>query len=224
MFNEIFFLAQIFLVIAFSIGAVRLGPFALTTLIALQGVLANLFVVKQMELFGLIVTCSDVFAIGSILGLNLLQEHFGKQAAQKAISISFFSLLFFVFVSQIHLWYAPASVDQTHSAFSQILSSAPRIIFASISVYYLVQKIDVALFGKLKSWFQDSRFGLRMEISLVMTQLIDTILFSFLGLYGIVSSIGSVIAVSFLIKCLVIAASAPLVALSKKIVKVRANP
>ena len=132
--NEIFFLMQILLVIGFSIGAVRIGAPALTALVALNGVLANLFVVKQMELFGLTVTCSDVFAIGSILGLNLLQEHFGKEAAEKAIKISFFSLVFFVLVSQIHLWYAPASADRTHNAFEAILSSAPRIVLASVFV------------------------------------------------------------------------------------------
>lgn len=216
MINEIFFLAQIILVVGFSLGAVRLGAHALIALIALQGVLANLFVVKQMSLFGLVVTCSDVFAIGSILGLNLLQEHFGKKEAQKAIQISFITLVFFVFVSQIHLLYAPASVDRTHEAFVSILESAPRIVLASIFVYYLVQKIDVALFGRLKGWFGGRRLGLRMGISLVFTQWIDTVLFSFLGLFGLVESIFSVIAVSFAVKCLVIGMSAPLVALSRR--------
>ncbi len=217
--NEIFFLMHILLVIGFSIGAVRLGANALAALVALEGVLANLFVVKQMELFGLTVTCSDVFAIGSILGLNLLQEHFGKEAAQKTIKVSFFSMIFFVLVSQIHLWYAPAPADRTHSAFEAILSSAPRIVLASVFVYYLVQKIDVALFGRLKNWFGGRRLGLRMGISLLFTQFIDTVLFSFLGLYGLVASMFDVIAVSFLVKCLIIGGCAPLAALSRRFVK-----
>jgi uncharacterized PurR-regulated membrane protein YhhQ (DUF165 family) len=55
-----------------------------------------------------------------------------------------------------------------------------------------------------------------MGISLVFTQWIDTVLFSFLGLFGLVESIFSVIAVSFAVKCLVIGMSAPLVALSRR--------
>ncbi|MBI5272782.1 MAG: queuosine precursor transporter [Chlamydiia bacterium] len=217
MLNEIFFFIQILLVIGFSVGAVRLGSQALVALVALNGVLANLFVVKQMDLFGLTVTCSDVFAVGSILGLNLLQEYFGKEAAQRAVKISFFSLLFFVAVSQIHLWYVPASTDQAHSAFAAILVSTPRIVAASVFVYFLVQKLDVSLFGWMKRRFEGRLLVFRMGISLVLTQFIDTVLFSFLGLYGIVSSMMAVIGVSFIVKCCVIFCSAPLAALSRRI-------
>lgn len=215
MSNEFLFLLQIFLVLGFCFGALRLGASALISLIALQGVIANLFVVKQMQLFGLTVTCSDVFAIGSMIGLNLLQEYFGKAYAQRAIKISFLTLLFFVAVSQIHLGYSPALADQTHGAFYLVLSSTPRIIFASIAVYYIVQKVDVWLFGKLKNLFGDKYLSIRMGVSLVITQAIDTVLFSFLGLYGLVAEIGSVILLSFFVKCLVIGAGSPLAALAK---------
>ena len=219
MSNEIFFLTQVLLCLACSIWAGRLGAFPLTALIALQGVLANLFVLKQIELFGLTVTASDVFAVGGILGLNLLQEYFGKEAAKQAIRSSLFTLLFFVAVSQIHLWYFPAPIDQTHAAFETVLSSAPRIVIASLVVYYLVQKIDVALFGLLKQWFGDRRLGFRMGLSLLLTQGIDTVLFAYLGLYGLVASIFDVILVSFLIKCLVIAGSTPLISLSRRFMR-----
>jgi queuosine precursor transporter len=214
--NEIFFFIQVFLCVGFTLIAARMGPYALAALIALNGVLANLFVVKQVTLFGLNVTCSDVFAVGSIIGLNLMQEHFGKEAAKKVIKVSFFAMLFFVLVSQIHLWYAPASQDETHAAFRTILSSTPRLVFASIGVYFLVQRLDVLLFGWLKKIFQDKRLGIRMGISLVLSQFTDTALFTFAGLYGIVASLFDVIVLSFAIKCLVILCSAPLVSLVKK--------
>lgn len=216
MTNEIIFLIQVVLVIGFSIGAARMGQNALVALVALHGVLANLFVVKQMELLGLTVTCSDVFAVGSIMGLNLMQEYFGKEAAKKAIGISFFAMIFFVLVSQIHLWYLPASIDHTHPAFSEILSHNPRIVFASIAVFYLVQKFDVAFFGFLKTRFHNTRLALRMGISLTVSQFLDTILFSFAGLYGIAASLFDIIVISFAIKCLVIACSAPMASLARR--------
>ena len=219
MANEIFFLLQVFLVIGFTIGAARIGLNALAALVALEGVLANLFVVKQMELFGLTVTCSDVFAVGSIIGLNLMQEQFGKEAAKKTIGISFFAMAFFVLVSQIHLWYAPSPQDQTHSAFVQILESTPRIVLASILVFFLVQKFDVMFFGWLKALFNGRRLGLRMGASLIVSQFIDTILFSFAGLYGIVASIFDVIVISLAVKCIVIGCSAPLAAFSKRFIR-----
>ena len=59
--------------------------------------------IKQIDLFGFSVTCSDVFAIGGILSLNLLQEYFGKEAASRAVKVSLLALLFFAVMSQVHL-------------------------------------------------------------------------------------------------------------------------
>lgn len=212
--NEILFLFHILAVVAFTLAALRQGLGALIALIALEGVLANLFVVKQISLFGFSVTCSDVFAIGAILSLNLLQEYFGKEEAKRAVRVSLLTLLFFALVSQIHLLYLPTPLDTAHGAFQTILSQAPRIISASIATFYLVQQIDVRLFGLLKG-----KFPVRIAISLLCSQLLDTVLFSFLGLYGLVESLFDIILVSFLIKCLIIAASSPFVIFSKRVVK-----
>jgi uncharacterized integral membrane protein (TIGR00697 family) len=212
--NELVFLLHIFVVIGFVLGALRLGKSALIAFIALQGVLANLFVVKQMELFGFAVTCSDVFAIGGILSLNLLQEYFGKEAAKQAVKISVVTLLFFAFMSQIHLFYSPAVFDTTQEAFRAIFSQSLRIVFASLGTFYLVQQFDVRFFSVLKG-----KFPVRVAISLVCSQLLDTVLFSFLGLYGLVESVFDIILVSFLIKCLIIAVSSPFVVFSKRFVK-----
>lgn len=212
--NEAVFLFHIFIVIGFVLGALRLGKSALIACIALQGVLANLFVVKQMKLFGFAVTCSDVFAIGGILSLNLLQEYFGKEAAKQAVRISLLTLLFFAFMSQIHLAYSPTNLDTTQPAFSAIFSQSVRIVFASIGTFYLVQQFDIRFFGILRG-----KLPVRVAISLVSSQLLDTVLFSFLGLYGLVESLFDIILVSFLIKCLIIATSSPFVAFSKRFVK-----
>jgi len=215
MANEIFFLTQVLLVIGFTLGAARMGLAALTALVALDAVLANLFVLKQVNLFGFTVTCSDVFAVGSIVGLNLLQEHFGKESAKKAVAVSFMAMLLFMAVSQVHLWYQPAAEDAAHEAYVQILSSAPRIVLASIGVYFAVQRLDVSLFGWLQTRFNGRFLGLRMAISLVLTQAADTVLFTFAGLWGIAISLLDVILVSFAVKCLVIACGAPLAGLSR---------
>ncbi len=212
--NEVLFLLHTFFVVAFVLIALRLGKSALLIAIALQAVLANLFVMKQISLFGFAVTCSDVFAIGAILSLNLLQEYFGKESARQAASISLFALLFFVLMSQIHLLYTPTELDTAHIAFFTILSASPRLIFASIATFYVVQQFDIRFFGWLKG-----KLPLRVAISLLMSQLFDTVLFSFLGLYGLVESVFDIIVVSFLIKCAIIALSSPFVAFSKRFVR-----
>ena len=135
--NESIFLLHVLVVLGFVLASLRLGKGALIALISLQGVLANLFVVKQMFFLGFSVTCSDVFAIGGILSLNLLQEYYGKEAAKQAVNISLLTLLFFAFMSQIHLLYAPTVSDTTHGAFQTIFSQSVRIVFSSIGTFYL---------------------------------------------------------------------------------------
>ena len=210
------FLAHIAFVVGSVLLALRLGKTSLVAWIVLQAVLANLFVVKQMELFGLTVTCSDVFAIGAILGLNLLQEHFGKKEAKKAVNISFFALLFFGCMALIHLAYVPSPSDETHEAFRLIFSSTPRIIAASFAVYWLVQKWDIYFFQWLQKRFDGKRLAIRLWVSLFVSQAIDTILFSLLGLYGIVDSVFDIMVLSYGVKCFIITLGAPIAAYSKK--------
>jgi uncharacterized integral membrane protein (TIGR00697 family) len=213
--NEALFITHIFCVVLWTLFALRFGKNVLIALVALQAVLANLFVVKQMSLFGFSVTCSDVFAIGGILGLNLIQEYYGKEEARSAIKASFWSLCFFAVMSKIHLLYVPTLSDTTHSAFADILGSSGRITAASIVTYFLVQKWDVFLFGKLQGWWPQ-KLALRLGISLTLTQFLDTILFSFLGLYGLVESMWDIIGLSFAAKCLVISCSGFFIALTKR--------
>jgi uncharacterized integral membrane protein (TIGR00697 family) len=193
--------------VGFLFAAVKRGSVALNVFIALQAVLANLFVVKQMTFFGLNVTCSDVYAIGSLLALNVLQEFFGKEAAKKAIGLSFLTSVFFVIMAKIHLFYIPSISDETQGAFAQIFASTPRIVSASLGVYWIVQQWDYRFF----SWLQTKIHPLpiRLGISLLVSQTLDTILFSFFGLYGIVSSLSGIILISLLTKWLAIVFSVP---------------
>ncbi|MFC1894692.1 queuosine precursor transporter [Candidatus Dependentiae bacterium] len=217
--NEIIFFLHVILVVTFSLGALFFGKSALISMICLQSILANLFVVKQMTLFGMAVTCSDVFIIGSVLCLNLLQEYFGQEIVKKTIRINFFVIFFYLIMSQLHIFYTPNSFDFTHNSFLSILNFMPRITIASIFTYFLVQMSDCWLYGLLKLHFAGRYLVGRNIFSICCTQLLDTLLFSFLGLYGIVGSILNVILVSFTIKIIIIFLTTPFVSFAKKVVR-----
>lgn len=214
--NEALFLFHVVLVVGFGCVALKMGKGTLSAWVALQAVLANLFVLKQICFFGFHVTCSDVFAIGSIFGLNLLQEYFGKDAARKALWGCFFAMLFFVAMAQIHLFYAPSPWDTSQEAFEAILSSSPRLLLVSLGVFFLVQQIDVRLFGYLKERCPWIPVAFRNGTSLVVTQFLDTVLFSILGLWDLVASLSDIIIISFCIKLAVIALMTPLIHFSKR--------
>lgn len=202
--NELLFLVQIIVTVCFALGACRLGSAALTSWITLQALVANLFVLKQITLFGFNVTASDTYAIGSLVGLNFLQEYYGKEEAQKATKICFIFLCFFALISQLHLSYEPSLHDTSHSAFMTLLIPAPRLFFASLGTFFIVQQIDIHFFAFLQKKLCSNSFALRVAISLLVLQFLDTVLFSVTGLYGLVASITDIILVSFLIKLIAI--------------------
>ncbi len=217
--NELLFFLHVGLIIAFALGALRLGKETLVAWVCIQSILANVFVIKQMDFLGFTITCSDVFAIGAILGLNLIQEYFGRESAKKTTSICLFFMLFFTVMSKMQLLYVPSKYDYAQSAYHTILSPAARILFASLFTFFLVQKIDVKFFQYIREKLPHYPLALRSALTIVLSQAIDTTLFSFLGLYGLVSSIFDIILISFLIKVLIILMTTPLVLFSKKMVR-----
>jgi len=218
MLNELLFLSHCIVIALFSLISLSLGPSALVAFICTQCILANIFVLKQMTLFGLTATCADAFTVGATLGLNLLQEYFGKETAKRAIVINFALLIFYLVVSQIHLLYVPAYGDSTQYHFAALLEFMPRIVIASFSVYFFVQMLDYYLYGFLKKKYADKHLILRNYCSIALCQLIDTVFFSFLGLWGIVEDVWQIIVVSYCIKMVSIIITTPFIWLSRKIV------
>lgn len=213
--NELVFFLQIAVLIVFALGAKRLGAGTLTAWVCVQALVANLFVLKQITLFGLEVTASDSYAIGSLLGLNFLQEHFGREEAQKATKACFFLMLFFAIVSQLHLLYVPSLHDETQAAFTTLLSPSPRLFAASLAVFWIVQQIDIRLFVFLKAKLPLASFAVRAGIALIISQFLDTFLFSFAGLYGLVASVAEIIVLSFFIKMIVVACCTTILKMAK---------
>ena len=215
--NEYIFIAHTLIIAAFALGSLALGRAALVAFVCICCIIANLFVVKQITLFGLTATCADAFTVGATIGLNLLQEYFGKEIAKKTIWVNFFLLIFYAIISQIHLLYLPNSADITQQHFMPLLSLMPRIVIASFMVYLLTQMTDYYLYGILKRKFNNQYIIIRNYASIAFCQLLDTVLFSFLGLYGIIEDIWQVIIISYVIKLMSIIIATPFVGFSRTI-------
>ncbi len=221
--NELLFLIHITILSLASLGALALGKEALVVFVCLQSVLANLFVTKQMTLCGLNATTADAFTIGSVIGLNLLQEYFGKQIAQKAIWINLGAQVLYIAATQLHLAYQPNAFDTMHSHCYALLSVMPRIVITSVAVFFVVQQLDYLLYGVLKKRFADRFLVFRNCISLGICQLLDTVLFTGIALYGIANNLTEIIIVSYTIKLIAIALITPCLALTRYIVSFRSR-
>ena len=217
MLNLLLFLGSCALIAGFAWYFWYLGQSALTAWIGILSLLANLFVLKQINLLGLNATASDVFAIGSLLGLNLLQEKHGRQAAQQAIWTSFSCLLFFALMSQVHLNYLPSTYDQAQEAYTFLLTPAPRIMLSSLATFLLVDLFDSRVYGILREKFPNISMIWVSGLTMCASQLIDTVLFSFLGLYGVVQALSEIIVVSYTIKLIAIANTVPWTFVTKRL-------
>lgn len=202
MINEYIFILHCFVSAVGCLIALSLGPYALCSWVSFQCILSNLFVLKQVVLFGLVATCADPFTIGATIGFNLMQEYFGKKVARQSIGITFFLLFFYTLATQIHVWYAPAVVDVMHTHYQTLFATTLRITCASLITYTTVQWLDYLLYGFLKLWFNNQYMHVRSFITMSICQAIDTILFTFLGLGSIVTHPWHVILISYAIKML----------------------
>jgi queuosine precursor transporter len=222
--NELIFFAYILVIVISTTIALRMGKETLVGLICMQAILINLFVTKEIILFGFTATASDALAIGIMLGLNLLQEYYSYQLARRAIWSSFFCSVIYVFYALLHLAYQPSPTDTNNIYFHNLLSPMPRLVAASLIVYLIVQFIDSYIYRQLLIKFQNRYFILRNYTSLAFSQLLDTVLFSFLGLYGLnpsfsrISTIIEIIVISYIIKLTAIIIATPLLYITKQFV------
>ena len=203
MHNFMLFILACAIISAASWLFLRMGRSGLTTWVALCGLLANFFVLKQIDLLGFNATASDAFAIGGLFGLNLLQQRYGFAATREAIWVGFCVMIVFVLCTQIHLAYTPSTFDSMHDTYNQLLKPAPRLLAASIFTFLIVQQFDARMFRLAKS-MQLAPASILSPLCISISQAIDTILFTILGLVGIIEKPLHIMLVSYSIKLIAI--------------------
>lgn len=213
------FILQVCIISLATIGFTKMGKSALVAYVGLLFTMANLFVIKQIAMLDWIVTSSDAFIIGISFSINLLQEFWDRDTARKTLWISFALSLFYMVITKCIMLYEPASVDEAHTHLAFVMANTTRIILASFATYLITQLVDIYLYGYLKHQTSGKYFVLRNYISLCISQFLDTILFSFLGLYGIVANITDIIFISYSIKIAAIILMTPFLLITKKLLK-----
>ena len=106
-----------------------------------------------------------------------MQEKFGRQATERAIWVSFSSLIFFVVASHIHMLYEPSAYDTSRLAYEYLLTPAPRIMLASLITFFIVQQFDSRLYGFFRHTFS--------AIPMIWVECGDDVLKSTAGYYFI---------------------------------------
>jgi len=215
--NELIFLLSCLYISTITLLCLRIGAEALISLLTLLTFLANLFVAKQILLCSMHTTASDIYTVGAGLTLAILQEFYGRKVAKKAIWISFFLIVCATVLGFVHISYTPSFCDTSNVHYIALLGPLPRIIIASLLAFLSAEYCNYSIFNYLSIHQPKLHFTLRSALSVSASQIVDTILFSFLGLYGMVSGLAQIIIVSLIIKFITIVITSPFLGFATKI-------
>lgn len=189
MANELYWLLMLGINFSAIMIAFRLwGQVGLFIWMPISAIVANIQVTKLVVLFGLEATLGNIVYATSFLATDILSECYGKREAAKAVGIGFFSLVFMTICMQVAILFHPSEFDIAHESMAVIFAFMPRIAVASLTAYVLSQIHDIYAFAFWKRIRPGKRWlWLRNNASTMVSQLIDTAVFTSLAFWGLYS-------------------------------------
>ncbi|GGE56779.1 queuosine precursor transporter [Priestia taiwanensis] len=182
-------------------------------------VIANIQVVKTIEIFGLTATMGNVMYGTLYLVTDIMHEKYGKDAARKSVWLGFFTLVATTLIMQFALQFTPHETDIAQPAFETIFGVLPQIAAGSLLAYMISQNTDVYLYGWFKKKFpKDNQLWIRNNGSTMISQFIDTLVFTTVAFYGMFEMDVwiDIFITTYAIKWIVALADTPFVYLAKK--------
>ncbi len=184
-------------------------------------ILGNIAVCKCVDLFGLSTTAGNVLYASTFLVTDILSEKYGKKDAQKAVKYSFTIMLLWLLGTQLILQFTPNANDYINDSLKVVFGLVPRITIASLIGFICSQNIDVFLYHLIwkKTGDNKSKLWLRNNGSTLISQAIDTVIFTFLAFWGTYEAnvFVSILITTYLFKALVAVIDTPFIYIARKI-------
>lgn len=186
MYNEFFGIATFFVTFIVMVLMYRcFGKQGLIAWVAIGTIIANIQVIKTVDIFGISATLGNVMFASIYLATDILNDIYGRKVAKRAVWLGFSSTLVMIIVMQMSLHFIPAPEDISQKALSTLFDLVPRIALGSIIAYIIGQHVDVFIFSMIKKVFQsDKTFIIRAYGSTVLSSIIDTALFVTIAFIG----------------------------------------
>lgn len=206
-----------------NFGAVLLayrlyGRLGLYIWIPISVIVANIQVIKAVNLFGLDATLGNVVYATSFLVTDILAENYGRKDATRAVGIGFFALLAMTGLMSLALRFIPSEADFAQESLTTIFGFMPRIAAASLIAYLVSQYHDIWAFFFWKQRRPTTRFlWLRNNASTMVSQLLDTAIFTTIAFWGVFEGnvFWQIFWSTYLLKWIVAALDTPFVYLAK---------
>lgn len=210
-----------FVVVNFAIFLVcyRLfGKIGLYAWIGFATVVANIQVVKTIEMVGLVMTLGNTIYATIYMATDLINEKFGPKQARKAVWFGFFTLIAATIMMQMALVFIPQAEDLAQDSLATIFGILPRIVAGSLCAYAVSQLLDVRMFVFLRKKFPN-QFWLRTSGSTGVSQLVDSVIFctiAFGGLYSLGVWL-QIVLTTYLFKLLITVSATPVMYIARSL-------
>lgn len=217
--NELYWFIMLIANFLLIILAYRLfGKQGLYIWIPIATIVANIQVIQTIELFGLAATLGNIVYASSFLVTDILSEVYGRKEANRAVWIGFFSLIVMAGLMNLALLFKPLAGDEfsltTHESLTTIFSIMPRIAIASLAAYLVSQRHDVWAYHFWRKKFPGrNRIWLRNNLSTMVSQMLDSIIFTLLAFAGKfdIQILLEIFFTTYLLKVLVAMADTPFI-------------
>jgi len=197
------------------------GKAGLYMVIVASVITANIQVLKTVRLFGLISTLGNVIYGCVFLATDILSEVYGKKSAQRGVWLGFAGMVLVTVWMQISLIFIPDASDFAQESLETIFGIMPRIMAGSILAYLLSQHHDVLAFHYWKNKTEGRFLWLRNNASTMVSQIIDTVAFSLVALWGVfeIDVWWQILLTTYLMKWIVAVVDTPFIYLAKRLSK-----
>jgi len=219
-YNSLLWFGFIFL----DLGLVTLiyrffGKTGLYVVIVASVIVANIQVVKTVEIFGLVATLGNVLYGSIFFATDILSEIYGKEAARRGVWLGFIGMALMTLWMQIGLQFIPAVSDFSQESFLTIFGLMPRIAAGSITAYFVSQLHDIWAFLFWKRKTKGRFLWLRNNASTMVSQIIDSAIFCTIAFWGVFDTAtwSQILLSTYLLKLMVAAIDTPFLYLVKKL-------
>ena len=195
------------------------GKTGLYTVIVASIIVANIQVLKTVQLFGLVATLGNVLYAGIFFATDILSEVYGKKAARRGVWLGFIGLALMTLWMQIGLRFIPDVSDFAQDSLVTIFGLMPRIAAGSIVAYLASQHHDIWAFLFWKNKTKGRFLWLRNNASTMVSQAIDSVIFCTIALWGVfdTNTWVQILATTYLLKLIVAVIDTPFIYLAKRL-------
>ena len=220
--NNLIFILTVFV----YLGSVLLlykffGKSGLYAFAIFSTLLGNIAVCKCVDIFGLATTAGNVLYAATFLVTDILSEKYGKKEASRAVAYSFTIMVLWLAGTQLILSFEPNANDYIDSSLKVVFGLVPRVTAGSLAGFIVSQNLDVFLYHAIwkKTGSDKTRLWLRNNGSTLISQLVDTVIFTFVAFWGVYPQnvFFSILITTYLFKAIVAICDTPFMYLSRKI-------